>query len=192
MTKSDESFMTIEEARRISAPLYEALNKPREKNVAELLAQACNDDYHSYHTNQDFLTRDQLADVFKAMGESVPDLAWEVVDIHVVGDMMIVRGEATGTPGPGAVTPCGADHGEGPLHRLATASQRLGLHPHHSSLPRRPVLRPGLESNPTEIIFWWGSSFARRGEGGRNLSMSARISRSCSARPKRTSNTARV
>lgn len=98
MTKSDESFMTVEEARRISAPLYEALNKPSEKNVSELLAQACNDDYHSYHTNQEFLTRDQLADVFKAMGETVPDLAWEVVDIHVVDDTMIVRGEATGTP----------------------------------------------------------------------------------------------
>ncbi|MGW2695611.1 ester cyclase [Streptomyces sp. NPDC001296] len=90
--------MTIEEARRISAPLYEALNKPSEKNVSGLLAQACNDDYHSYHTNQEFLTRDQLADVFKAMGDAVPDLAWEVVDIHVVDDMMIVRGEATGTP----------------------------------------------------------------------------------------------
>lgn len=98
MTTSEESFMTIEEARRISAPLYEALNKPSEKNVSELLAQACNDDYHSYHTNQEFLTRDQLADVFKAMGDAVPDLAWEVVDIHVVDDMMIVRGEATGTP----------------------------------------------------------------------------------------------
>ncbi|MFI9762530.1 ester cyclase [Streptomyces sp. NPDC051963] len=98
MTKSDESFMTVEEARRISAPLYEALNKPSEKNVSELLAQACNDDYHSYHTNQEFLTRDQLADVFRGMGETVPDLAWEVVDIHVVDDTMIVRGEATGTP----------------------------------------------------------------------------------------------
>ncbi|MCX4461751.1 nuclear transport factor 2 family protein [Streptomyces sp. NBC_01728] len=88
--------MTVEGARRISAPLYEALNKPSEKNVSELLAQAGNDDYHSYHTNQEFLTRDQLADVFEAMGETVPDLAWEVVDIHVVDDTMIVRGEATG------------------------------------------------------------------------------------------------
>jgi steroid delta-isomerase-like uncharacterized protein len=98
MTKSDESFMTVEEARRISAPLYEALNKPSEKNVSELLAQACNDDYRSYHTNQDFLTRDQLAGVFENMGRVVPDLMWEVVDIHVVDDLMVVRGEATGTP----------------------------------------------------------------------------------------------
>ncbi|MFE3260158.1 ester cyclase [Nocardia sp. NPDC059091] len=98
MTKSDESTMTVEQARKISAPLYAALNRPAEKDVAALLAEACNDDYRSFHTNQDFLTRDQLGEVFTRMGETVPDLAWEVVDIHVVDDMMIVRGEATGTP----------------------------------------------------------------------------------------------
>ncbi|MGF6885090.1 putative ester cyclase [Nocardia sp. GAS34] len=98
MVKSDESVMTVDQARQISAPLYSALNRPSEKDVSALLAAACNDDYRSYHTNQDFLTRDQLADVFKSMGEAVPDLAWEVVEIHVVDNMMIVRGEATGTP----------------------------------------------------------------------------------------------
>ncbi|MEU0503077.1 ester cyclase [Nocardia sp. NPDC005998] len=98
MTKSDESVMTVEQARKISAPLYAALNRPAEKDVAALLAEACNDDYRSYHTNQDFLTRDQLAEVFEAMGKTVPDLTWEVVAIHVVDDLMVVRGEATGTP----------------------------------------------------------------------------------------------
>ena len=98
MTKSDESWMTVEEARRISAPLYEALNRPAEKDVPALLAQACNEDYRSYHTNQEFRTREQLAEVFQGMGQTVPDLAWEVVDIQVIDDVMIVRGEATGTP----------------------------------------------------------------------------------------------
>lgn len=98
MTRNDESAMTVEQARKISAPLYQALNRPCEQDVPALLSQACNDDYRSYHTNQDYLTRDQLAAVFRSMGDSVPDLAWEVVDIHVVDDMMIVRGEATGTP----------------------------------------------------------------------------------------------
>jgi predicted ester cyclase len=32
------------------------------------------------------------------VGEAVPDLAWRIVDLHVVDDMIIVRGEATGTP----------------------------------------------------------------------------------------------
>jgi hypothetical protein len=59
-----DSVLTVERAREIVAPLYEALNRPAEKDVPALLAQACHDDYHSYHTNQDFLTREQLAEVF--------------------------------------------------------------------------------------------------------------------------------
>ncbi|MGW2161429.1 ester cyclase [Nonomuraea sp. NPDC001699] len=98
MTRSDESLLTVAEARRISAPLYEALNRPAEKDVPALLAAACQDDYRSYHTNQDFLTRDQLAEVFQDLGKTVPDLAWRVVGITVVDDLIIVRGEATGTP----------------------------------------------------------------------------------------------
>ena len=94
----DQPALTVEEARRISAPLYDALNRPREKDVSALLVRACHADYRSYHTNEEFMTRDQLADVFRAMGEIIPDLAWEVVDIRVLGDMIIVRGEATGTP----------------------------------------------------------------------------------------------
>jgi predicted ester cyclase len=90
--------LTVEEARMISSPLYDALNRPSEKDVPALLARACHHDYRSYHTNEEFLTRDQLAEVFSAMGEAVPDLAWEVVDLRVLDDLIIVRGRATGTP----------------------------------------------------------------------------------------------
>jgi predicted ester cyclase len=95
---TDDSVLTVDKARAIVAPLYEALNRPAEKDVSALLAQACHDDYRSYHTNQDFLTRAQLAEVFTTMGATIPDLAWEVVDLRVLDDLVIVRGEATGTP----------------------------------------------------------------------------------------------
>lgn len=98
MATADTSDLTVEEARSIVAPLYEALNRPAEKDVSALLARACHDGYQSYGTNQDFMTRDQLADVFSSLGETVPDLAWEVVDIRVLDDLIIVRGEASGTP----------------------------------------------------------------------------------------------
>jgi predicted ester cyclase len=78
--------------------LYEALNEPSRKDVHALLAAAANSDYRSYHTNEEGLSRDQLADVFKNLGESVPDLRWEVKDIQTIGDQIVVRGEATGTP----------------------------------------------------------------------------------------------
>ena len=92
------SPLTMEEARRIVAPLYDALNQPAKKDVPALLAKAAHPDYRSFHTNEEFLTRDQLAEVFKGMGSTVPDLHWEIKDIQVLGDQILVRGQATGTP----------------------------------------------------------------------------------------------
>ena len=68
------------------------------KNVADLLAKATDPDYRSYSTNEDWLTRDQLADVFKTLGSIIPDLRWTIRDIRAFGDQIVVRGEATGTP----------------------------------------------------------------------------------------------
>jgi predicted SnoaL-like aldol condensation-catalyzing enzyme len=90
--------LTLEQARTIVAPLYDALNQPATKDVAALLAKAANADYRSFHTNEDWLTRDQLAEVFKAIGSSVPDLRWTIEDIQTIGDRIVVRGKATGTP----------------------------------------------------------------------------------------------
>jgi predicted SnoaL-like aldol condensation-catalyzing enzyme/ketosteroid isomerase-like protein len=92
------SPLTVEEARKIVAPLYDALNQPAKKDVPALLAKAAHADYRSFHTNDEFLTRDQLAEVFKGMGSTVPDLRWEIKDIQVLGDQIVVRGRATGTP----------------------------------------------------------------------------------------------
>jgi predicted SnoaL-like aldol condensation-catalyzing enzyme len=90
--------LTITEARTIVAPLYDALNQPSKKDVGALLAKAAHPDYRSYHTNEDFLTRDQLTDIFKNMGVTIPDLRWEIKDIQTFADQVVVRGEATGTP----------------------------------------------------------------------------------------------
>jgi predicted ester cyclase len=91
-------MLTPKIAREIVAPLYEALNEPGKKDVGALLAKAAHPDYRSYHTNLDWLSRDQLADVFRGMGMAVPDLRWRVVDLQTFGDQIVVRGEATGTP----------------------------------------------------------------------------------------------
>lgn len=90
--------LTIAEARAIVAPLYEALNQPGKKDVAALLAKACAPDYRSYGTNDDWLRRDQLAEVFKMIGSAVPDLRWTIEDIRTFGDQIVVRGDASGTP----------------------------------------------------------------------------------------------
>ena len=92
-----QSSLTVEEARTIVAPLYEALNEPAKKDVAALLAKATNPDYRSYSTNEDGLTRDQLAES-RMIGSAIPDLHWTIEDIQTFGDQIVVRGEATGTP----------------------------------------------------------------------------------------------
>jgi predicted ester cyclase len=92
------SVLTIEQARAIVAPLYDALNAPTKKDVVALLAKATNADYRSCSTNQDCLDRDQLAVQFKAFGAIIPDLQWEVREIRVYGNSIVVRGEASGTP----------------------------------------------------------------------------------------------
>ena len=79
-------------------PLYDALNQRSKKDVSALLAKACNTDYRSYGTNEDWLARDQLSEVFKMIGASVPDLRWTIEDIQTFGDQIVVRGEASGTP----------------------------------------------------------------------------------------------
>jgi len=45
-----------------------------------------------------FLLGIKIAEVFKQMGVAVPDLRWIVEDIQVFGELIVVRGRATGTP----------------------------------------------------------------------------------------------
>ena len=90
--------LTVEQARTIVAPLYDALNEPARKDVKALLAKAAHPDYRSFSTNDDSLTREQLAGVFEMLGSVVPDLRWTIEDIRTFGDQIVVRGEATGTP----------------------------------------------------------------------------------------------
>ena len=93
-----DTSLTVEQARAIVAPLYEALNEPTKKDVPALLANATNPDYQSCSTNSDCLGRDQLAGVFTALGKIIPDLHWTIKDIWTSGNRIVVRGEATGTP----------------------------------------------------------------------------------------------
>ena len=95
---SMQPSLSVEQARRIVAPLYEALNEPTKKDVPALLTNAANPDYQSCSTNSDCLSRDQLAGAFTALGKIIPDLHWTIKDIWTSGNRIVVRGEATGTP----------------------------------------------------------------------------------------------
>ena len=97
MTKTSDS-VTIEQARVILAPFYDALNEPAKKDVKALFDKVVHPDYKSYFTNDEFLPRGPLIEIFKNMGVTIPDLKWSIRELMIVGDKIIVRGQATGTP----------------------------------------------------------------------------------------------
>ena len=89
---------TTEEARAVVAPLYDALNQPAKKDVAMLLEKAASPNWQSCGTNDQCAPRERVIAGIKSRGETIPDLKWEIKELIVAGNEVIVRGEASGTP----------------------------------------------------------------------------------------------
>ena len=90
--------LTPDQARAIVAPLYDALNQPARKDVAKLLGEATSPEWTSCGDNEVCLPRERVIAGFKSRGETIPDLKWEIKEVLVAGNRVIVRGEASGTP----------------------------------------------------------------------------------------------
>jgi predicted amino acid dehydrogenase len=78
--------MTIDEARAIVSPIYEALNQPAKKDIAALLTQTTAVDFVSCSTETECVGRYDVIARFKALGETVPDLTWSIKQLWVFGD----------------------------------------------------------------------------------------------------------
>src|SRR5260370_24159973 len=90
--------LTVEKARAIVTPFYEALNSPPEKDVAKLLEQATSSDWMSCGGNDACFPREKVIGGFNSRRATLPDLKWEIKEVLVAGARMIVRGEGSGTP----------------------------------------------------------------------------------------------
>ena len=90
--------LTVGEARAIVAPLYDALNQPAKKDVAMLLEKAASPDWQSCGANDQCAPRERVIAGIKSRGEAIPDLKWEIKELIVAGNEVIVRGEASGIP----------------------------------------------------------------------------------------------
>src|SRR5262245_55031295 len=93
-----QTALTVGEARAVVAPLYDALNQPGKKDVAMLLEKAASPNWQSCGTNDQCAPRDRVIAGIKSRGETIPDLNWEIKELIVAGNEVIVRGEASGTP----------------------------------------------------------------------------------------------
>jgi predicted ester cyclase len=89
---------SVEAARASVAPFYKALNAAFAGDSADLIRQATAPDWVSCRGNDVCNSRDEVIAGVAARLKSVPDLKWEIKDVQVSGNQVIVRGEATGTP----------------------------------------------------------------------------------------------
>ena len=90
--------MTIEQARKQVAPFYEMLNQPATKDLKPLSEQALSPDWKSYSGETDFKGRDAFVGQVTGFGKLIPDLKWDIKEVLVDGNRIIVRSEASGTP----------------------------------------------------------------------------------------------
>ena len=103
-----QTALTPDQARAVVAPFYEALNAAPGKDAAALVAAATTPDFTSCSGNETCAPRERVMANIAGFGKAIPNLKWEIREILVSGDRVIVRGEASGTP---AVAFMGVPHG---------------------------------------------------------------------------------
>jgi hypothetical protein len=70
--------LTVEEARAIVAPFYEALNRPAGIDLVKLIEQATSSDWMTCGGNDACIPREKFIGGFKSRGEGLPDVKWEI------------------------------------------------------------------------------------------------------------------
>lgn len=87
-----------ESARALIAPFYSALTRPAEKDVAALVSGIASPAWRSYAGETTSKGRDEFIAQVVGFGKLIPDLSWDIKEVFVDGDRIIVRSEASGTP----------------------------------------------------------------------------------------------
>jgi hypothetical protein len=103
-----EDAMNPAQARAIVLPFYEALNAAPGKDAGALVLSATAEGWESCSGNDVCAPRAKVAEVVPGFSKAIPDLKWEIKEVLVAGNRVIVRGEGSGTP---AADFMGAPHG---------------------------------------------------------------------------------
>jgi predicted ester cyclase len=90
--------MSEEAARANLAPFYQALNAANAKDAPELVKQSTTPGWVTCRGNDLCNTRDEVMAAIGQRLKAIPDLKWEIKEVLISGNHVIVRGEATGTP----------------------------------------------------------------------------------------------
>lgn len=90
--------LTQEQAHALLDPFYSALTQPGTKDTRALVESTLSPDWKSYSNETDYKGREAFIGMVSSFGKSIPDMRWEVKDMLVSGNRVIVRSMATGTP----------------------------------------------------------------------------------------------
>lgn len=90
--------MTVDRAREIIAPLYATFTQPVAGDVKALLDKATTADWQSCTADNECRGRDESVKVFLGFGRAMPNMRHVIRDVIVSGDVVVVRGELSGTP----------------------------------------------------------------------------------------------
>jgi ketosteroid isomerase-like protein len=92
--------LTEAQARAAIAPWYSLFNQPVQGDMKTLQEQVLTADYESCwgYLPGECWGRDASIKVVGGFAKSIPDMKFDVKEVLVAGDRVIVRGEVTGTP----------------------------------------------------------------------------------------------
>ena len=92
--------LTESQARAIIAPWYKLFNLPVQGDMKTLQEEVLTPDYQSCsgYLPAECWGRDASIKVVGGFATSIPDLKFQIQEVLVSGDRVIVRGEITGTP----------------------------------------------------------------------------------------------
>ena len=90
--------MNEEAARANLVPFYKALNAANIQEAPELIKQSTTPSWVTCRGNDLCNTRDEVMAAVSQRLRAIPDLKWEIKEVLISGNHVIVRGEATGTP----------------------------------------------------------------------------------------------
>jgi ketosteroid isomerase-like protein len=92
--------LTEAQARAVIGPWYALLNQPVQGDMKTLQEQILTPDYESCsgHLPGECWGRDNSIRVVGGFAKSIPDMKFDIKEVLVSGDRVIVRGEVTGTP----------------------------------------------------------------------------------------------
>jgi hypothetical protein len=99
-TKASAQNLTETQARAIIAPWYSLFNVATRGDVKSIQEQVLTADYESCagYLPGECWGRDSSIKVVGNFSNSIPDMKFDIKEVLVAGDRVIVRGEVTGTP----------------------------------------------------------------------------------------------